>query len=160
MAVGERVGQMAQPVKRRDLFSGPFFWLSAFYFVYCIRPEDWIPGLKNIPLAKATAFFAIVALLLSMGKVKRRFRDLPKESTYLLLLIGLMFLSAVFSPVWRGGAFFLGVDLLSSHEHRTPAAHNFHSSGLGGRDLYRLGYQRPLSASVGGCSGWHLLESE
>jgi O-antigen ligase len=110
MAVGERVGQMAQPVKRRDLFSGPFFWLSAFYFVYCIRPEDWIPGLKNIPLAKATAFFAIVALLLSMGKVKRRFRDLPKESTYLLLLIGLMFLSAVFSPVWRGGAFFRTLD--------------------------------------------------
>jgi len=31
-----------------------FFWLSAFYFVYCARPEDWIPGLAYIPLAKFT----------------------------------------------------------------------------------------------------------
>jgi len=24
---------------------GAFFWLCAFYVVYCARPEDWIPGL-------------------------------------------------------------------------------------------------------------------
>ena len=23
--------------------AGAFFWLSAFYVVYCARPEDWIP---------------------------------------------------------------------------------------------------------------------
>jgi O-antigen ligase len=110
MVVSERVEQRQQAVKTKDVLSGSFFWLSAFYFVYCIRPEDWIPGFKNIPLAKIAAFFAIVALLSSMGKVKRRYRDLPKEATYLLLLIGLMFLSAVFSPVWRGGAFLRTLD--------------------------------------------------
>ena len=23
--------------------SGAFFWLCAFYFIYCARPEDWDP---------------------------------------------------------------------------------------------------------------------
>ena len=84
--------------------SAAFFWLSAFYFVYCARPEDWIPVLGILPLAKITAICALVALVSSSGKVKRKFRDRPKEANYLLALIGLFFLSGVLSPVWRGGA--------------------------------------------------------
>jgi len=110
MAMDPAVGRMTPPVKTRDVLTGPFFWLSAFYLVYCIRPEDWIPGLSAVPLAKLTAFCATVALLLSVGKVKRGFRDLPKEAFYLLLLISVLFLSAVFSPVWKGGAFFRTLD--------------------------------------------------
>ena len=82
-----------------------FFWLAAFYFVYCARPEDWIPGLGIIPLAKITGICAFVALLASAGKAKRSIRDLPREGFYLLAIIGLMYFSAVLSPVWRGGAF-------------------------------------------------------
>jgi O-antigen ligase len=89
---------------KKETLTGAFFWLSVFYFVYCARPEDWLPGLGYIPLAKITAFLALAALLSSLGKSKRGFRDIPKEGRYLIALVGLLFVSAVFSPVWRGGA--------------------------------------------------------
>src|SRR5579863_2726881 len=90
--------------------AGAFFWLSAFYVVYCARPEDWIPPLKYIPLAKITGIFALAALIMSAGKAKRGLRDLPREAKYLFAIIGLLFISALLSPVWRGGAFFKTID--------------------------------------------------
>lgn len=81
-----------------------FFWLSAFYVVYCTRPEDWIPGLAYLPLAKITGIFALLSLLSSIGRTRRKFRDLPRESNYLLALVGVMFLSAALSPIWKNGA--------------------------------------------------------
>src|SRR5262249_26329884 len=87
-----------------------FFWLATFYFVYCARPEDWIPGLKYLPLAKISGVFALLALLFSIGRTKRGFRDLPREATYLLVMIGLLFPSALLSPVWKGGAFAHSLD--------------------------------------------------
>jgi O-antigen ligase len=89
---------------KKDTLAGAFFWLSTFYFVYCARPEDWLPGLDYIPLAKITGFLAAAALLFSFGKANRGFRDLPREGHYLLALIGLMMMSAVLSPVWKAGA--------------------------------------------------------
>src|SRR6202161_4483577 len=83
---------------------GAFFWLSAFYVVYCARPEDWIPGLKYVPLAKITAILAIWGLFTSLGKTKRTFKDLPKEARLLLIMIILFYIGGFFSPVWRGGA--------------------------------------------------------
>jgi len=32
-----------------------FFFLCAFYFVYCLRPEDWWTPLAIVPVAKVTA---------------------------------------------------------------------------------------------------------
>jgi len=84
--------------------SAAFFWLSAFYLVYCARPEDWIPGLVALPLAKITAVFALIALISSSGRTKRKFRNRPREANYLLALIGLLFISAMLSPVWKLGA--------------------------------------------------------
>ncbi len=81
-----------------------FFWLSAFFVVYCARPEDWIPGLKLLPLAKITAILAMWGLFTSLGRTKRTFKDLPKEATLLLTMIGLLYVGAFLSPVWRGGA--------------------------------------------------------
>ncbi len=72
--------------------------------VYCARPEDWIPGLKFIPLAKITGVLAFLGLVNSLGRTQRKFKDLPRESFYLLALIGVLTLSAIFSSVWRGGA--------------------------------------------------------
>jgi O-antigen ligase len=83
---------------------GAFFWLTAFYFVYCARPEDWIPLLGHFPLAKISAVLAIIGLFVSIGKTKRGIKTLPTESKYLLAMILLLFLGAPFSPVWRGGA--------------------------------------------------------
>jgi hypothetical protein len=81
-----------------------FLWLSAFFVVYCARPEDWIPGLKLIPLAKITAAFAMFGLFASLGRSKRTFKDVPIEGRLLLAMIVLLFVSGVFSPVWKGGA--------------------------------------------------------
>jgi hypothetical protein len=81
-----------------------FFWLSGFFVVYCARPEDWIPGLKLFPLAKITAILAMWGLFTAIGRTKRTFKDLPKESRLLLAMIGLLYFGAFLSPVWRGGA--------------------------------------------------------
>jgi O-antigen ligase len=96
--------------KKERTLSGAFFWLSAFYLVYCLRPEDWVPGLGYVPMAKITGVFAILGLLSSLGKTERGFKDLPREAKYLFLIIALMLLSAVLSPVWRGGALVHTID--------------------------------------------------
>ena len=90
--------QMADPTKKA------FFWLSGFFVVYCARPEDWVPGLKFVPLAKITAILAMWGLFTAMGKTKRAYKDLPKEANLLLAMIGLLYLGAFLSPVWKGGA--------------------------------------------------------
>jgi O-Antigen ligase len=94
----------------RDSLRGAFFWLSAFYVVYCARPEDWIPGLHYIPLAKITGFCAFIGLVMSLGKTKRNMKDLPREAGYLLAIIGLLYVGALFSPIWKGGALFHSID--------------------------------------------------
>jgi putative inorganic carbon (HCO3(-)) transporter len=98
----ERLAKRLHPEDRS--VRGAFFWLSAFYVVYCTRPEDWIPGLKYLPLAKITGVFALLGLISSLGRTQRKLRDLPRESVYLLALISVFFISAIFSPVWKGGA--------------------------------------------------------
>jgi len=90
--------QIADPTK------GAFFWLSAFFVVYCARPEDWIPGLKLFPLAKITAILALWGLFNSLGRTRRTFKDLPKEARLLLTMIILLFVGGFLSPVWKGGA--------------------------------------------------------
>ena len=108
--VRERVESGTRPLSEKDSLTGAFFWLSAFYWVYCARPEDWLPGLDYIPLAKITGFLAFVALLMSIGRAKRGFRDIPKEGQYLLAMTALLFVSAVLSPVWKGGALTRTID--------------------------------------------------
>ena len=81
-----------------------FFWLSAFFVVYCARPEDWLPGVGYFPLAKITAIFALWGLYRVGGLKARVLRNLPIESTFLLALIALLYTSAVLSPIWKGGA--------------------------------------------------------
>lgn len=95
---GDRLAEKGEPLK------GAFFWLSAFYVVYCARPEDWIPGLKLIPLAKIAAVFAMWSLFTSLGRSKRTFKDVPLEGRLLLALIALLFVSGFLSPLWKGGA--------------------------------------------------------
>jgi hypothetical protein len=93
-----KFASLADPTKNA------FFWLSAFFVVYCARPEDWIPGLKYIPLGKVTAILAMWGLFNSLGKTKRTFKDLPKEANLLLAMIILFYIGGFLSPVWKGGA--------------------------------------------------------
>lgn len=98
------------PPEKKEVLSGAFFWLTAFYFIYCARPGELIPVLSVIPLLKVSGALAALALLFSVGRAPREIRDLPKEAFYLLLLIFLLFASAFLSPVWKGGAVAMTLD--------------------------------------------------
>ncbi len=87
-----------------------FFWLSAFYFVYSARPEDWVPLLGHASLAKITGVFLLLSMLFTAGRGPRSITNLPKEVYYLFLLTFILFASSLLSPVWKGGAFFATVD--------------------------------------------------
>jgi len=89
---------------RAERMAAGYKWLVLFMVVYCARPEDWIPGLAVVPLAKITGFFALATFGLSVAFTGRGVLRLPREMLYLILLLGEMSLAAVFSPVWRGGA--------------------------------------------------------
>jgi O-antigen ligase len=110
VAIGDKTTVAAQmPGRRRSIqLADPtkmgFFWLSAFFVVYCARPEDWFPGLKYLPCAKITAILAMWGLFTALGRTKRTFKDVPKEGKLLLLLIVIMFVGAFLSPIWKGGA--------------------------------------------------------
>src|SRR6266849_3849880 len=86
---------------------GAYVSLLLFMVVYCARPEDWIPGLSVVPLAKITAILALVALMFSLGQIRS---SLPREVVYLILLVGQLFVAAALSPVWRGGAVQMTLD--------------------------------------------------
>src|SRR5215472_661340 len=89
---------------RPEPLGGAYFWLLVFFFVYCARPEDWIPGLAILPMAKISGVFALLALLMSLGGSKRGLLSLPREAYYLLALDLYLMVSSLLSPVWRGGA--------------------------------------------------------
>ncbi len=96
----ENISQTS-PEAKKGALSGAFFWLSAFYAVYCLRPEDWVPGLNYVPMAKITGILAILGLLSSLGKTKRGFKDMPREAAYLLIMMALLAVGALFSPISR-----------------------------------------------------------
>jgi len=94
----------------REAARGAFFWLSAFYVVYCARPEDWIPGLRYIPLAKISGILALLGLIFGARRSKRTLRHLPREAFYLLGMIGLLFIAGLLSPTWKGGGVYKTID--------------------------------------------------
>ena len=110
MGIGDNGTAAAEISGRRTTAGGSdptasaFFWLSAFFVVYCARPEDWIPGLNLIPCAKITAVLAMWGLFTSWGRTKRTLKDVPLEGKLLLGIIGLLFCAGIFSPIWKGGA--------------------------------------------------------
>jgi len=87
--------------RRLEPFTGAFFWLQAFYFVYLLRPEDKVPGMSYVPWAKVAGLFGIVGLLQSVGKSRLPW---PREVIYLILLT-VHFSVGVPFAYWRGGAF-------------------------------------------------------
>ena len=94
-----RLRSTVPPQARRPMV---FAALAAFAWLYYYRPEDFIPGLTYIPMAKITGLFAFVALAVGMfsgGKFK-----IPKAVQYLWLLLFQMLMCVPFA-LWRGGAF-------------------------------------------------------
>lgn len=99
------------PLRRRTSgrapLAGTYVTLLLFMFIYCARPEDWVPGLSNVPLAKITGALALLAFLFSLRHFQK---SLPAEVLYLTLLIGQLFLAALLSPVYRRGALYTTLD--------------------------------------------------
>jgi putative inorganic carbon (HCO3(-)) transporter len=87
---------------RRRPLAGAFGALVLFMVIYSARPQDWIPGFATAPLAKIAGILVLLALIFSLRQIRQR---LPRETIFLALLVGQLFLSSALSPVWRGGAF-------------------------------------------------------
>ena len=109
---GNSVGVAGNPVvtesaiprqhsSRRKPLVGAYVSLLLFMVIYCARPEDWIPGLVVVPIAKIAGGLALIALIFSLKQIRS---TLPREVIYLFLLVGQLFLASAMSPVWRGGA--------------------------------------------------------
>jgi len=93
-----RVGDTASRARRPFVF-GALLTFSALYYY---RPEDFIPGLNYIPMAKVAAILGVLALIIGMtgtGKVK-----VPAGITFLWLLLFQMTICIPFAK-WPRGAF-------------------------------------------------------
>jgi O-antigen ligase len=93
--------------KRREPLGLAYFGLVLFMVVYSARPEDWIPGLAAVPLAKVTAFLILLALVFSFNDIRWH---MPWEVILLCLFVVDLWLTVPFSPVYRGGAFNVMLD--------------------------------------------------
>ena len=92
---------------RRKSLMGVFAALLLFTVIYFARPEDWIPGLSSAPLAKIAGLLVLVTLVLSLQYIRQ---GLPRETLFVALLVGQLFISSILSPLWRGGAFLLTLE--------------------------------------------------
>ena len=59
-----------KPSNRPERLGFAFFGLVLFMIVYFARPEDWIPGLGAIPLAKIAGIIILSALVFSVGNIR------------------------------------------------------------------------------------------
>jgi O-antigen ligase len=95
----------AEPVKvapsYRNRTTLAYWALLLFSFLYYARPEDFIPGLGHIPVAKISGGIALLGLVLSW---RRRQEKMPLEIKLVLLLFFDLCLTIPFA-FWRGGAF-------------------------------------------------------
>jgi O-antigen ligase len=85
-----------QPARR------PFVYVAlvAFSWLYYYRPEDFIPGLSHIPMAKITGLIGLIALLIGMASGTNK---MPAAVKFVWLLLVQMSLCIPFA-IWKGGA--------------------------------------------------------
>jgi putative inorganic carbon (HCO3(-)) transporter len=76
--------------------------LVFFAVIYFTRPEDYIPGLDSVPIAKIAGGIALLALVFGIPASQRQ--KLPVELKVLLLLLVHMLLCIPFAS-WRGGSY-------------------------------------------------------
>jgi O-antigen ligase len=77
--------------------------LVVFSLLYFARPEDWIPGLKYIPVEKISGGLSLLALVFVM-QGRRVVKKLPAEIKILILMLGWLTFTIPFAW-WKGGAF-------------------------------------------------------
>jgi putative inorganic carbon (HCO3(-)) transporter len=106
-AIASGEGPARAKSSRHQPLAAAYLGLLIFMFVYFARPEDWVPGLSQVPFAKLSGILALVALACSISQFRQR---IPREVFFLFLLVGQLFISSLFSPVWRGGAMAMTLD--------------------------------------------------
>jgi O-antigen ligase len=108
---GTLPAMVASPVNGRDRRPLVYGALVVFAWLYYYRPEDFIPGLESIPLAKIAGVVAVAALafgmLSNLGKAR-----IPRAIQFLWLLLLQMTICIPFA-IWRGGAFATVTDKFS-----------------------------------------------
>ena len=86
-----------------------YYSLLLFMVVYWARPEDWVPGLSGLPVAKVAGVLAVLAFALTLGSLPGR-SGLPAEIICLGLLGLELVVAGALSPVWRSGAILAALD--------------------------------------------------
>lgn len=89
--------------RQRRRSSGAYWALLALSALYFGRPEDVIPGIGVIPMAKIAGGIALIGLILSLlsGRHKQKFAP---ETKYVLAMLVWYCISIPFA-YWRSGAF-------------------------------------------------------
>ena len=104
--VASMQGSVVSPKRNRTTLA---YWASLiFSFLYYARPEDFIPGLSYLPVAKISGGLALLGLVAGWG----RRRKIPLEIKLVLLLFFDLCLTIPFA-FWRGGAFDIVVNQFS-----------------------------------------------
>lgn len=92
-----RAGAVVPKERRPFVFNA----LVVFSFLYYYRPEDYLPFLIGIPMARVAAVLALIALIAGMSSGKEK---MPVAVKILWLLLLQMTLCIPFA-LWMGGAF-------------------------------------------------------
>jgi O-antigen ligase len=96
------------PLKRTKAQDGISAGLVWIYFALSFtRPQDWVSSLSQVPMAKIAGVLAVLAFLLSFEQIRW---PMPRNTFWLLLLMGQFLLTVPMSPVWPGGAFQKALD--------------------------------------------------
>jgi O-antigen ligase len=94
-----RITEAVKSPQERSTFG--YRAMLVFSFLYYFRPQEIIPGLMVVPLAKITGVLAVLGLLL--GTSKGRPKKWPAEIKLILALYGWLFLTIWFG-YWRMGS--------------------------------------------------------
>jgi putative inorganic carbon (hco3(-)) transporter len=93
--------------RRREPLEFVYLGLLVFLLLNFLRPQDYIPGLSSVPLAKITGTLIVLALVFSTKTIRWH---VPQEIIFLTLLMIQLWISVACSAVWKGGAFHVMVD--------------------------------------------------
>lgn len=109
--MGEFPNTLKLGTKKRHRAKGAYLALLTLSALYFGRPEDVIPGIGLIPMAKIAGGLALIGLLLSLMSRKEKQKFSP-ETKYVVALF-LWYCITIPFAYWRGGAFSVVMTRLS-----------------------------------------------
>lgn len=92
-----------EPVVSERVWTLPFIGLVLFLGIYYLSPEDFVPGLEGVPLAKVIAITACIVAIKENISDGRPWFVPTKEARLFLIFCAIMLVGIPFS-VWPGGS--------------------------------------------------------